>query len=156
MKSDELLILYQTTQQRLAIDKDYRERFLLFASGIYKYEFHNAVLAYAQNPDVVMLARYEVWRDHTERGVKKGAKPVYGYQSGNYPFVDGSAIEPLYDVVDTYGYEGSVPKTWHFTEAHKQRLEKESGKSLVDIIRLCQVFCVNSQRNSFPSSIAVF
>ena len=134
MNKTELLRLYQQTQQQLTSGSEEWQTFLTYAARIYKHDFYNAVLAYAQSPDASMLASYDIWHKHASRGVKKGATPVYAYRSGSNPLSPEVSYEPLYDVSHTYGAHGTIPVQWVASKELVEMLEAKNGKSLDAIL----------------------
>ena len=89
--------------------------FLGFASRLYKYNFADQLLIYAQRPDATMVADMKTWNKHTGRYVNKGAKSIAVF--------DGDQkLKYLFDVSDTNGPKSSVPVQWKVDSSNESKL----------------------------------
>ncbi|MEG1482909.1 MAG: pentapeptide repeat-containing protein [Cetobacterium sp.] len=86
--------------------------FLTFASGIYKYNFDNSILIYAQRPEATMVANMNVWNDKVGRYINKGTKSIAVFDTEKSTL----KLEYLFDIKDTNGSENTVPKLWRLNE----------------------------------------
>jgi N12 class adenine-specific DNA methylase/GNAT superfamily N-acetyltransferase len=83
--------------------------YLKFASGIYKYNFNNSLLIYAQRPTATMVADMSVWNKQVGRWINKGAKSICVFDDvKSYP-----KLKYLFDIADTNGTYDTIPKLWH-------------------------------------------
>ena len=48
--------------------------FLTTAARLYKYPFHEQMMIYAQRPDAIACAEYDLWNDKMGRYVRRGSK----------------------------------------------------------------------------------
>ena len=86
----------QATEQ-LTQSVDNWKSFLNSAAWLYKYQFHEQVLIYAQRPDAKACAPIELWNSRFKRWVNRGAKGI--------ALIDDSVQKPalryVFDVSDT-------------------------------------------------------
>ena len=50
--------------------------FLTTASRLYKYPFHEQLMIYAQRPDAIACAEYDLWNEKMGRYVRRGSKGI--------------------------------------------------------------------------------
>ena len=89
--------------------------FLITASRLYKYPFHEQLLIYAQRPDATACAEYDLWNNRMGRYVRRGSKGI--------ALVDDSGDRPrmryVFDISDTGTREHSrTPWLWTLNEEH--------------------------------------
>lgn len=98
-------------------DKESWTEFLAFASRLYKYDFNDQLLIYAQRPDATMVAKMDTWNTVTGRYVNKGAKSIAVF--------DGEQkLKYLFDVKDTNGPNSSIPKQWELNTSNDEKIVK--------------------------------
>ena len=88
------------------------KEFLSFASRIYKYNFDNAILIYAQRPDATMVANMELWNKKVGRYVNKGTKSIAVFDTSKLNL----KLEYLFDIKDTNGDPHTIPKLWRLND----------------------------------------
>lgn len=88
--------------------------FLSFSARIHKYPFDQAILVYAQNPHVTMLATEKIW-GKVKRSVTPNSKAIMvtKYEKGN------QVIDYLFDIKQTTGVPLQKP-AWEVHEEEKQ------------------------------------
>ena len=89
--------------------------FLITASRLYKYPFHEQMMIYAQRPDATACAEYDLWNNRMGRYVRRGSKGI--------ALVDDSGDRPrlryVFDISDTGTREHSrTPWLWTMNEEH--------------------------------------
>ena len=89
--------------------------FLTTASRLYKYPFHEQLMIYAQRPDAIACADYDLWNEKMGRYVRRGSKGI--------ALVDDSGDRPrlryVFDISDTGTREHSrTPWLWQLEERH--------------------------------------
>ena len=89
--------------------------FLITASRLYKYPFHEQMMIYAQRPDATACAEYDLWNEKMGRYVRRGSKGI--------ALVDDSGDRPrlryVFDISDTGTREHSrTPWLWQLEEQH--------------------------------------
>ena len=89
--------------------------FLITASRLYKYPFHEQMMIYAQRPDATACAEYDLWNNRMGRYVRRGSKGI--------ALVDDSGDRPrlryVFDISDTGTREHSrTPWLWTLNEEH--------------------------------------
>lgn len=80
-----------------------QEKFMEFLDGsrmMYKYEFFEQVLIYAQQPRTLACASYDFWAKRTKRYVRRGSRGIGLIQ-------DGEKVRYVFDVSATSG--GQIP-----------------------------------------------
>lgn len=87
--------------------KEWKE-FLDFSARIYKYNFDNAVLIYAQRPDASMVATMEIWNRKVGRYVNKGTRSIAVFDTS----MPALKLTYLFDIKDTNGEPHTIPKLW--------------------------------------------
>ena len=118
------------------ISSDYKKwmSFLITASRIYKYPFHEQLMIYSQRPDATACAEYHVWNQRMNRYVRRGSKGI--------ALVDDSGDTPrlryVFDISDTGTREHSrTPWLWQLEEQHIEpvsaMLEQNYGVSGDDL-----------------------
>ena len=90
--------------------------FLTTAARLYKYPFHEQMMIYAQRPDAIACAEYDLWNDKMGRYVRRGSKGI--------ALVDDSGDRPrlryVFDISDTGTRPNSrTPWLWQLEEQHK-------------------------------------
>ena len=89
--------------------------FLTTAARLYKYQFHEQLMIYAQRPDATACAEYDLWNEKMGRYVRRGSKGI--------ALVDDSGDRPrlryVFDISDTGTREHSrTPWLWQLEERH--------------------------------------
>ena len=89
--------------------------FLTTAARLYKYPFHEQMMIYAQRPDAIACAEYDLWNGKMGRYVRRGSKGI--------ALVDDSGDRPrlryVFDISDTGTREHSrTPWLWQLEEQH--------------------------------------
>ena len=74
-------------------------------TGIYTYNFNNAVLIYAQRPDATMVAGMEIWNKRVGRYVNKGTRSIAVFDTS----MPSIKLEYLFDIKDTNGEPHTIP-----------------------------------------------
>ncbi|MBY7009316.1 helicase [Clostridium botulinum] len=112
--------IYKDITKLITKDKNEWKEFLNFAAKIYKYDFNNAILIYAQKPDATMVANMKIWNRKVGRYVNKGTRSIAVF--------DQNSIEPkleyLFDIKDTNGEIDKIPKVWSLNDLNKYKLVK--------------------------------
>ena len=85
--------------------------FLTTAARLYKYPYHEQLMIYAQRPDAMACADYEIWNKKMRRYVRRGSKGI--------ALIDASGDKPriryVFDISDTGGRENSRrPFLWEY------------------------------------------
>ena len=79
--------------------------FLTTAARLYKYPYHEQLMIYAQRPEAIACAEYDLWNDKMGRYVRRGSKGI--------ALVDDSGDRPrlryVFDIADT----GTRPNSRH-------------------------------------------
>jgi len=96
--------VYNTAKHIQKSKNDWRE-FLRFYSGLYKYQFTEALLIYAQMPDATACGELNHW-NKVGRRVHKGTRgiPVVSDTDRNME------IRYVFDERDTYGFDHGIPR----------------------------------------------
>ena len=116
-KDERLKTIYETIAPHVTRSEGAWREYLEFASKLFKHSFDNALLVYAQNPNVTMIAPTVVW-NKVGRYVNKGAT---GIAVCDYEYAK-LTVKHLFDVTQTNGKE-VVATNWDLDEDMKSRLE---------------------------------
>ena len=127
-------------------------QFLDTASRVYRYDFHEQLLIYAQRPNATAVAEMNIWNKKMFRWVKKGAKGIALIDNTSGP---KSKLRYVFDVEDTYRVRnlGKDPYLWSLPpEGHELaaayiqsqfHLEELNG-GLVQVLRQAAVESVHA------------
>ncbi|MEK5394109.1 SNF2-related protein [Margalitia sp. FSL K6-0131] len=110
--------IYKTTLSTLMKSEDEWKKYLSFAAQIHKYPFDQAVLVYAQNPNVSMLAPLSIWKQFN-RIIKHNSKAieVIKFENGQ------SKVDYLFDISQTTGNVLQKPQ-WEIQDQEKDFIIK--------------------------------
>ena len=91
--------------------------FLTTVGRLYRYNYHEQLMIYAQRPDATACAEYDLWNNKMNRYVRRGSKGIALINSTG----DTMKLRYVFDVSDTVGRENSRrPYLWEMQEHHKQ------------------------------------
>ena len=118
MRTDERLkVIYETIAPTITRTDEAWKDYLRFGSTVYKHQFDNALLVYAQNPRATMLATTPVWNSpKVGRYVNKGEKGIAVCEYANAKLT----LKYLFDVTQTNG--AKIPEVWELDDELKQGL----------------------------------
>ncbi len=124
MRTDEKLkTIYETASRMIVRGEAAWKDFLAFAARIHKYSFDNALLVYAQNPNVTTLATLPQW-NRVERNVHKGARSIAVCEYENAKLT----LSYLFDISSTYGKEIQIID-WQLDEATKAEVVERFNRA---------------------------
>ncbi len=131
-KEEKLSIIYETIAMAITKTDKSWQNFLDFSSKIYKYHFDNALLVYAQKPNVTTLATRPIW-NKVGRYVNRGESGigVFEYKEGK------STLRYLFDIKQTNGVE--LADRWELNETNENLLVQKlnisyDNKNINDVI----------------------
>ena len=75
-KIDDYVQLAAQTVREISADGETWRSFLATASTLYKYDFYDQMMIYAQRPDATACASFELWTNTMRRYVRRGAKGI--------------------------------------------------------------------------------
>lgn len=99
--------IYSNVTKNITSNKNEWKDFLNFSSGIYKYNFDNLALIYAQCPAATMIADMKIW-NKVGRYIKRGTRSIGVFDTTK----ESLKLEYLFDVKDTLGNENTIPLLW--------------------------------------------
>ena len=108
-KTQEYLNLAQQTAKELTRYWENWTDYLTTASRLYKYNFADQLMIYAQRPDATACASFDLWNDRMNRYVRRGSKGIALLdQSSSVP-----RLHYVFDVSDTGVRRNSRdPEVW--------------------------------------------
>ena len=108
-KTEEYLALAQRTANGLTRYWESWTDYLTTASRLYKYNFPDQLMIYAQRPDATACAEFDIWRNRMNRYVRRGAKGIALLdESSGFP-----RLHYVFDVSDTGVRRNSRdPEVW--------------------------------------------
>ncbi|MBR3429043.1 MAG: DEAD/DEAH box helicase family protein [Clostridia bacterium] len=90
-------------------------QFLRHSARFYKYSFNDQLLIYAQRPEAIACASYEIWNNTMHRYVRRGAKGIALLD----PSDNGTRLRYVFDVADTGELLHSRPvEIWRLEDRH--------------------------------------
>lgn len=108
--------LASETTREVTRDVDGWKRYLTTAARLYKYEFDEQLLIFAQRPDATACAEMELWNDKMRRWVKPGSKGIALIRE---TAGGRTHLEYVFDVADTRPVRGArMPYLWEMREEH--------------------------------------
>ena len=118
MRLDEKLkVIYETIAPTITRTEEAWKDYLRFGSTVYKHQFDNALLVYAQNPKATMLATFDTWTSaKVGRSINKGTKGIAVCVYGNAK----NTIKHLFDISQTGGAKS--PDVWKLDDELRQGL----------------------------------
>ena len=108
-KTEEYLALAQRTANGLTRYWEHWTDYLTTASRLYKYNFADQLMIYAQRPDATACASFDIWNNRMNRYVRRGSKGIALLdQSSSVP-----RLHYVFDVSDTGVRRNSRdPEVW--------------------------------------------
>ena len=108
--------------------------FLSTAARLYKYPYPDQLMIYAQRPDAIACASYDVWNDRMNRYVRRGSKGIALLDDAG----DRLRLRYVFDLADTGTRPNSrVPWLWTLEDRHAipvaAMLERRYGTAANDL-----------------------
>ena len=125
-KTEEYLALAQRTANGLTRYWESWTDYLTTASRLYKYPFADQLMIYAQRPDAIACADFDIWNNRMNRYVRRGAKGIALLdESSGFP-----RLHYVFDVSDTGVRRNSRdPEVWQFNDDLKQPVSEMLNKT---------------------------
>lgn len=117
-KVTEVKNIYSKASKFITSNAEEWKDFLDFSARIYKYNFNNALLIYAQNPTATMVANMNIWNEKVGRYINKGTKAIATFSNSNGQL----KLNYLFDIKDTNGPIENIPKIWKIKNENKELL----------------------------------
>ena len=112
--------LADETAMRVTEDVQSWTAFLTTASRLYKYNYYDQLLIYAQRPEATACAEYDVWNDTMRRYVRRGTKGIALLD----PSDNGMRVRYVFDVTDTGERVHSRPvDLWQLDDRHEHAVQ---------------------------------
>ena len=120
--------LAEDTARRLTGNWERWAGFLATAGRLYKYPYPDQLMIYAQRPDAIACASYDVWNDRMNRYVRRGSKGIALLDDAG----DQLRLRYVFDLADTGTRQNSRdPWLWTLEDRHgipvKAMLERRYG-----------------------------
>ncbi|MFI3205620.1 MAG: SNF2-related protein [Clostridia bacterium] len=120
-KYNKYLEVYTKTSQNTAENSLKWCELLSVMSNFHKYDYHEQVLIYAQNPKATACAEYRLWGNKMNRYVRSGASGIALID----PQDETCKIRYVFDISDTNEKKNAkTPYTWNFNEEYSEPLKK--------------------------------
>lgn len=136
-------------------------KYLNTSSNLYKYQFNEQILIYAQRPDAKACATIELWNEKLSRWVNKGSKGIALIdESSEWP-----KLKYVFDISDTHKSKqiGKDPFIWQYKEDHSEivmerlqksfGLEKNNKENLDDYLIKAAEIIVNDKYEDYTKDI---
>ena len=125
-KLEYMVELSHQTAHDISRNAEHWRDFLVTATNLYKYEFHEQLLIHTQRPDATACAELETWNKRMNRYVNKGAKGIALIDDSG----DTLRLRYVFDVSDTHSARNNgrsrTPYQWQITN--------ENADSVVDAL----------------------
>ena len=120
-RTQEYLRLAEQTARSLTRSYESWTHFLKTSSRLYKYDYQDQLMIYAQRPEATACASYELWNNTMHRYVKRGSKGI-ALLSMSGGRMD---IRYVFDVADTGRRASSRdPYLWQLEPRHEQAISE--------------------------------
>ena len=126
--------LAEDTARRLTGNWERWAGFLATAGRLYKYPYPDQLMIYAQRPDAIACASYDVWNDRMNRYVRRGSKGIALLDDAG----DRLRLRYVFDLADTGTRPNSRdPWLWTLEDRHRipvaAMLERRYGTDAADL-----------------------
>ena len=126
--------LAEDTARRLTGNWERWAGFLSTAARLYKYPYPDQLMIYAQRPDAIACASYDVWNDRMNRYVRRGSKGIALLDDAG----DRLRLRYVFDLADTGTRSNSRdPWLWTLEDRHRipvaAMLERRYGTAATDL-----------------------
>ena len=126
--------LAEDTARRLTGNWERWAGFLATAGRLYKYPYPDQLMIYAQRPDAIACASYDVWNDRMNRYVRRGSKGIALLDDAG----DRLRLRYVFDLADTGTRSNSRdPWLWTLEDRHRipvaAMLERRYGTDAADL-----------------------
>ena len=126
--------LAEDTARRLTGNWERWAGFLATAGRLYKYPYPDQLMIYAQRPDAIACASYDVWNDRMNRYVRRGSKGIALLDDAG----DRLRLRYVFDLADTGTRQNSRdPWLWTLEDRHRipvaAMLERRYGTAATDL-----------------------
>ena len=120
-KAETYAKLAENTAKKLTSSLENWTGFLTTVGRLYRYNYHEQLMIYAQRPDATACAEYDLWNNKMNRYVRRGSKGIALLD----PTGDTLKLRYVFDVSDTGTRENSRrPYLWDMQEHHKEPILK--------------------------------
>lgn len=116
---NELKNIYQASLNKITEDNNQWIDYLKFSSKLFKYDFPDTLMIYAQKPDATMVADMGLWNKRIGRYINKGSRSIGVFDKQNR-----NRIINLFDISDTNGPGHTIPKLWKLENETTEDLKK--------------------------------
>lgn len=117
----ELKQLYDSVMQRIKKEPDTWREICRLAGTLYRYEFDDIIMIYAQRPDARLVAEFDIWKK-VNRYVKRGSRGIAIFPKGT----SSQKLRYVFDIVDTGGEERQL--TWQLHDGNKKEFVEQLVK----------------------------
>jgi N12 class adenine-specific DNA methylase len=126
-KLQEIKNLYQETLRQVISSREEWLKFLNVASRMYKYNFPDQLLIYAQNPNAEACASIDVWNKSMHCWVNRGSKGIALIDRRK---TGKNKLKYVFDVSNVHKSRniGKLPYIWIFREEHKNIAMQNLGE----------------------------
>ena len=157
--------IYKTATKFITSNEIEWRDYLNFAANIYKYNFDNSLLIYAQRPTATMVADFNIWNEKVGRRINPGTRSIAVFDTND----SNLKLNYLFDIKDTNGPEGTIPKLWSLNDELENKLIDKFNKeynanfdsipgliSYISEIKFNELLDNNKLENAKPEFIAKF
>ena len=115
-KVQQIALLAEETERNLTRSRQNWTAFLTTAARLYKYPFNEQLLIYAQRPEAIACADYDIWNKQMNRYIRRGSKGIALIDTDTEP----RTLKYVFDVSDTGKTERSkTPFLWEYRDEHE-------------------------------------
>lgn len=117
----ELKQLYDSIMQRIQNKSSTWKEICRLAGTLYRYEFDDIIMIYAQRPDARLVAEFDIWKK-VNRYVKRGSREIAVFPKG----ASSQKLRYVFDIADTGGEERQL--TWQLHDENKKEFLEQLVK----------------------------
>ena len=154
-KAQQLEKLFESKLKQIGSSKGEWVTFLKTAARMYKYDFSDQVLIYAQRPNATACAPFEFWNNKASRWVNRGAKGIALFEKEtDYP-----KLKYVFDLADTHAQRNRPePYIWQMQSQHEAAIQEVlstqmqvdfSGESMQETLFMTAILAVEEQVQTY-------
>ena len=121
--------IYDHVLSEIIVDEASWKAFLSFHSKVFKHNFSNSVLIYAQRQDATLVTDMQMWNKRIGRWITKGSKSIAVFDESQASL----KLKYLFDVKDTNGPSHTIPVVWQLSKQLEDKLLQNNETETIEV-----------------------